>query len=195
MIGFRIRSNSSNRREHGVAMKTNRTGAVSAATAPTSPEVSIPEVLGNHVCFLLGTVSTRAIELFGQELTGSKLSVRAAGMLLLLDALGPTSQNVIGRQIQFERSTMRSAADEPERDRLVRRRRAPADRRENELGLTARGRRAIEGIEAAADRASKRCSNASTQQQRQARRAPAKDPLIEQVSDRMHEADPYVTRD
>ncbi len=37
------------------------------------PEVSIPEVLGNHVCFLLGTVSTRAIELFGQELTGSKL--------------------------------------------------------------------------------------------------------------------------
>jgi len=95
-------------------METNRTGAVSAATAPTSPEVSIPEVLGNHVCFLLGTVSTRAIELFGQELTGSKLSVRAAGMLLLLDAQGPTSQNVIGQQMRLERSTMSLAADEVE---------------------------------------------------------------------------------
>jgi MarR family transcriptional regulator, lower aerobic nicotinate degradation pathway regulator len=133
-------------------MEPNRTGAVSAATAPTSPEVSIPEVLGNHVCFLLGTVSTRAIELFGQELTRSKLSVRAAGMLLLLDAQGPTSQNVIGQQMRLERSTMSLAADELERNRLVRRRRAPADRRQNELELTARGRRAIEEIEAATDK-------------------------------------------
>lgn len=133
-------------------METNRAGAVSAATAPTSREVSIPEVLGSHVCFLLGTVSTHAIELFGQELTGSKLSVRAAGMLLLLDAQGPTSQNVIGQQMQLERSTMSLAADELERNRLVRRRRAPADRRQNELELTARGRRAIDEIEAATDK-------------------------------------------
>ena len=133
-------------------MEKNPTGAVSAATAPTSPEASIPEVLGSHVCFLLGTVSTRAIELFGQELTGSKLSVRAAGMLLLLDAQGPTSQNVIGQQMRLERSTMSLAVDELERNRLVRRRRAPADRRQNELELTARGRRAIDEIQAATDK-------------------------------------------
>jgi DNA-binding MarR family transcriptional regulator len=133
-------------------MEKNPTGAVSAATAPTSPEASIPEALGNHVCFLLGTVSTRAIELFGQELTGSKLSVRAAGMLLLLHAQGPTSQNVIGQQMRLERSTMSLAVDELERNRLVRRRRAPADRRQNELELTARGRRAIDEIQAATDK-------------------------------------------
>jgi DNA-binding MarR family transcriptional regulator len=136
----------------GVAMEKNRTGAVSAATAASSPSVSIPEALGSHVCFLLGTVSTRAIELFGQELTGSKLSVRAAGMLLLLDAQGPTSQNVIGQQMRLERSTMSLAVDELERNRLVRRRRAPADRRQNELELTARGRRAIDEIQAATDK-------------------------------------------
>ena len=133
-------------------MEKNPTGAVSAATAPTSPEASIPQALGNHVCFLLGTVSTRAIELFGQELTGSKLSVRAAGMLLLLHAQGPTSQNVIGQQMRLERSTMSLAVDELERNRLVRRRRAPADRRQNELELTARGRRAIDEIQAATDK-------------------------------------------
>jgi MarR family transcriptional regulator, lower aerobic nicotinate degradation pathway regulator len=155
MVGFRMSNNGLDRREHGVATDTNRAGAMSAATGPTTAEASIPEVLGNHVCFLLGTVSTRAIELFGQELTGSKLSVRAAGMLLLLDAQGPTSQHVIGQQMRLERSTMSLAADELERNRLVRRRRAPADRRQNELELTARGRRAIEEIEAATEKTTK----------------------------------------
>jgi DNA-binding MarR family transcriptional regulator len=114
-------------------------------------EVPIPEVLADHVCFLLGTVSARAIELFGQELAGAKLSVRAAGMLLLLDAQGPTSQHMIGQQMRLERSTMSLAADELERNRLVRRRRAPADRRLNELELTAHGRRAVEVIKIATD--------------------------------------------
>jgi hypothetical protein len=135
MVGFRMSNNGLDRREHGVATDTNRAGAMSAATGPTTAEASIPEVLGNHVCFLLGTVSTRAIELFGQELTGSKLSVRAAGMLLLLDAQGPTSQHVIGQQMRLERSTMSLAADE--------------------LELTARGRRAIEEIEAATEKTTK----------------------------------------
>ena len=126
-------------------------GATSESSERTAAAMPIPPVLADHVCFLLGTVSARAIELFGQELAGAKLSVRAAGMLLLLDAQGPTSQHVIGQQMRLERSTMSLAADELERNRLVRRRRAPSDRRHNELELTARGRRAVEEIKIATD--------------------------------------------
>lgn len=75
----------------------------------------------------------------------------AQRMLLLLDAQGPTSQHMIGQQMRLERSTMSLAADELERNRLVRRRRAPADRRLNELELTARGRRAVDDIKIATD--------------------------------------------
>lgn len=130
----------------------NQSGPSPTAAEPAPAAMPVPQVLGDHVCFLLGTVSARAIELFGQELVGAKLSVRAAGMLLLLDAQGPTSQHVIGQQMRLERSTMSLAADELERNRLVRRRRAPADRRHNELELTARGRRAIEDIKLATDK-------------------------------------------
>lgn len=134
-----------------MASDIERSGATPAPTQGTSAAVSIPSVLADHVCFLLGTVSTRAIELFGQELAGAKLSVRAAGMLLLLEAQGPTSQHMIGRQMRLERSTMSLAADELERHRLVRRRRAPADRRLNELELTARGKRAVDEVKIATD--------------------------------------------
>ena len=119
------------------------------ASSVGAAEVPIPPVLAEHVCFLLGTVSTRAIDLFGHELAGAKLSVRAAGMLLLLDAQGPTSQHMIGQQMRLERSTMSLAADELERNRLVRRRRVPTDRRLNELELTARGRRAVDDVKIA----------------------------------------------
>jgi MarR family transcriptional regulator, lower aerobic nicotinate degradation pathway regulator len=135
-----------------MAREIKQSGSTPASAEPAPATVPVPQVLGEHVCFLLGTVSARAIELFGQELAGAKLSVRAAGMLLLLDAQGPTSQHVIGQQMRLERSTMSLAADELERNRLVRRRRAPADRRHNELELTARGRRAIEEIKIATDK-------------------------------------------
>ena len=105
--GLGCRNNSSNRGQQGVAMEKNPTGAVSAATAPTSPEASIPEALGNHVCFLLGTVSTRAIELFGQELTGSKLSVRAAGMLLLLTLKAPRVRTSSGNKCAWNAARCR----------------------------------------------------------------------------------------
>lgn len=134
-----------------MARNIEQSGATPASTGGTAAAVPIPAVLADHVCFLLGTVSARAIELFGQELAGAKLSVRAAGMLLLLDAQGPTSQHMIGQQMRLERSTMSLAADELERNRLVRRRRAPADRRLNELELTARGRRAVDEIKIATD--------------------------------------------
>jgi|SRR5690242_3196812 len=134
-----------------MARDMERSGASAASTAASAAAVPIPAALADHVCFLLGTVSARAIELFGQELAGAKLSVRAAGMLLLMDAQGPTSQHMIGQQMRLERSTMSLAADELERNRLVRRRRAPADRRLNELELTARGRRAVEEIKTATD--------------------------------------------
>jgi MarR family transcriptional regulator, lower aerobic nicotinate degradation pathway regulator len=129
----------------------DESGITPASAGEANAEVAIPSVLAEHVCFLLGTVSARAIDLFGQELAGAKLSVRAAGMLLLLDAQGPTSQHMIRQQMRLERSTMSLAADELERNRLVRRRRAPADRRLNELELTARGKRAVDEIKLATD--------------------------------------------
>jgi DNA-binding MarR family transcriptional regulator len=113
---------------------------------------ALPEALAGHACFLVNTLATRAIELFDKELIGFDLSVRAAGILLLLDAQGPTSQHLIGQQLRLERSTLSLAVDEVEADELVTRRRDPADRRHNQLQLTDRGRDAVTAAKAASDR-------------------------------------------
>jgi len=113
---------------------------------------ALPEALAEHVCFLVNTIAARAIKLFDEELTEFNLSVRAAGILLLLDAQGPTSQHLIGQQLRLERSTLSLAVDEVEADELVTRRRDPANRRHNQLQLTDRGRDAVAAAKAASDR-------------------------------------------
>lgn len=113
---------------------------------------ALPEALAGHACFLINTLGARAIELFNEELGGFDLSVRAAGILLLLDAQGPTSQHVIGRQLRLERSTLSLTVDEVEAGNFVSRRRDPADRRRNQLQLTDHGREAVAAAKAASDR-------------------------------------------
>lgn len=130
---------------------------MSAAGDPVVPLDSgplppLPAALAGHVCFLVNTIAARAIELFDDELTDFDLSVRAAAILLLLDAQGPTSQHLIGQQLRLERSTLSLAVDEVEGDALVTRERDPADRRHNRLQLTDRGRDAVGAAKAASDR-------------------------------------------
>ena len=113
---------------------------------------ALPDALAGHVCFLVGTIAARAIELFQEQLSEFDLSVRAAGILLLLNAQGPTGQHLIGQQLRLERSTVSLAVDEVEGDQFVTRRRDPADRRRNQLQLTARGHAAADAAHAASER-------------------------------------------
>ena len=129
-----------------------RPPAAGTASKDSAGVPALPAALAEHVCFLVNTLAARAIELFNQELTEFDLSVRAAGILLLLDAQGPTSQHSIGQQLRLERSTLSLAVDEVEAERLVSRRRDPGDRRHNQLQLTDRGRQAVAAAKAASDR-------------------------------------------
>jgi len=128
---------------------------------------ALPEALAGHVCFLVNTIAVRAIELFDEELTEFDLSVRAAGILLLLDAQGPTSQHLIGQQLRLERSTLSLAVDEVEAGDLVTRRRDPANRRHNQLELTDRGRDAVTAAKAASDRSTNTLLHGMAPEQRQ----------------------------
>lgn len=128
---------------------------------------ALPDVLAGHVCFLVNTLAERAVELFVQELKNWHLSVRAAGIVLLLDAQGPTSQHSIGRQLRLERSTLSLAVDELERGELVSRRPDPANRRYNQLQLTSRGREAVAAAKAASDRSTDRLLHDMPPEQRQ----------------------------
>ena len=124
-------------------------------TDATTAAADLPAALADHVCFLVNKIAERAIVLFSQTLTEWNLSVRAAGILLLLDAQGPTSQHTIGQQLRLERSTLSLAVDEVETQHLVSRRRDPADRRHNELQLTPRGHDAVRAAKAASERSTK----------------------------------------
>jgi DNA-binding MarR family transcriptional regulator len=109
--------------------------------------VALPDALADHACFLLGTLAERAVSLFGQT---QNLSVRASGILLLLNADGPTSQHALGQQLRLEHSTLSLAADELEQAEPGTRRHNPADRRQNQLQRPERGRTAAAAVRAAA---------------------------------------------
>jgi MarR family transcriptional regulator, organic hydroperoxide resistance regulator len=130
-----------------------------------------PEVLATHIGYLVDRAAQVCSAIFAGELAPTGLSIRAAGIILVLDEAGAASQLQIGQMMRLERSTASAAADELERAGLISRRRDPRDRRLNELTLTRRGRALAPQVREASNTTEKRLLTGLTQEDRAALQA------------------------
>lgn len=101
---------------------------------------------------LLATAHSQSREGMNDELRPLGIDVREFTMLLALDMYGPSSQRRLIDLTGIDKSTMVRIVDVLERGGLVRRERAPQDRRAYSVMLTDDGRRTLEsGRRAGAD--------------------------------------------
>ncbi|GGT75107.1 MarR family winged helix-turn-helix transcriptional regulator [Actinomadura citrea] len=94
---------------------------------------------------LLASAHNRSRASMNDELRPLGIDVRGFGMLLALEMYGPSSQRRLIDLTGIDKSTMVRIVDELEGGGLVRRERAPQDRRAHAISLTPDGTRALEG--------------------------------------------------
>ncbi|MBR7833416.1 MarR family transcriptional regulator [Actinospica durhamensis] len=102
--------------------------------------------LFKHVQQALAEITTPALARF--DLSGRELAV-----LIVLDGLGPASQQEAARGLAVDRTTMVALLDGLEAKGIVARRPAEEDRRRNLVELTAQGRETFAAALAASDEA------------------------------------------
>jgi DNA-binding MarR family transcriptional regulator len=112
----------------------------------------MPPALAQQTGYLLRVAFVRAGEI-GAALVPEGMSVRFYGVLLTLTELGPRSQHELSKLLHVNRTMMVALIDSMEGAGLVERRRNPSDRRSYALEPTASGRRALEELDTAVDRA------------------------------------------
>jgi DNA-binding MarR family transcriptional regulator len=94
------------------------------------------------------------------------MSVRFYGVLLTLTELGPRSQHELSKLLHVNRTMMVALIDSMEEAGLVERRRNPADRRSYALEPTPTGRRVLEELHTAVDRAEAEVTSGLTAEER-----------------------------
>jgi DNA-binding MarR family transcriptional regulator len=102
---------------------------------PTHP------ALAGFTGFLLRKVATASFDGFSEIAAEHGLHPMHFGMLTILDAEGPVSQQELGRRAGVDPSTMVARIDALEQLGYVERRRSETDRRAYELFLTPEGQR------------------------------------------------------
>jgi DNA-binding MarR family transcriptional regulator len=125
----------------------------------------LPPALAQQTGFLLRVAFVRAREIGASEVPEGT-SVRFYGVLLILTELGPHSQHELSKLLHVNRTMMVALIDSMEAAGLVERRRNPSDRRSYALEPTAGGRRALEELESAIDRAEAELTRGLTAQER-----------------------------
>jgi DNA-binding MarR family transcriptional regulator len=98
--------------------------------------------LDDQVGFLLRKASQRHTAIFGAEMIGD-LTPRQFAALAKLDELGPTSQNLLGRETAMDAATMKGVAGRLIGRGLVMAEPDPQDKRRLTLSLTGEGERLI----------------------------------------------------
>ena len=111
--------------------------------APPAQEPPLPPALSRWPGFLLGKLRQRALELVVSHTAPLGIHPRHWGVLAVLDALGPHTQQELADLVLVNRTVMVGIVDELEAAGLVERRRNPADRRAYALQLTDRGREVV----------------------------------------------------
>ena len=96
--------------------------------------------LTDTVTFHLGTLGTIITDRFAGRIGEFGLKPKHVGLLVMLDAGGPASQQQLARALRVVPSLVVALADQLEDLGAVRRQRDPDDRRRQNLVLTARGR-------------------------------------------------------
>ncbi|HET9172041.1 MAG TPA: MarR family transcriptional regulator [Actinospica sp.] len=107
-------------------------------TAEKSPEEPAAE-LSNRLGYLLKHANQRLSELTAVALEPFNLNGRELGVLVVLDAMGPTSQQDAARRLGVDRTTMVALIDALEAKSVVVRRPFEEDRRRNVVEFTQDG--------------------------------------------------------
>ena len=96
-----------------------------------------------RLSFLLKQTSSLVERAIEPGLARAGINGREFGVLTLVDAEGPASQQRLAGRIGVDRTTMVALIDALEEKRLVRRRRDPSDRRAYLLEATSAGRKTL----------------------------------------------------
>ncbi len=105
----------------------------------SSPDPAWP-VLSEYVGFLLQRTAALTMSEMRDRLREVNTDVRHFGLLRVLEARGPQTQQELGRELLYERSAMTTLLDGMEAAGLVTRERHPFDRRANAVHMTEAGR-------------------------------------------------------
>jgi DNA-binding MarR family transcriptional regulator len=100
--------------------------------------------------FLMRKVSHASFEGFAEIVARHGLHPMHFGLLSILDAEGPISQQELGRLLGIDPSSMVARMDALEKLGLVKRARSADDRRAYEISLTAEGRKTLKRLQAEA---------------------------------------------
>lgn len=106
-------------------------------------------VLDDQIGFLLRRAQQRHLAIFAAGMPGN-LTSRQFAALAKLAAVGPTSQNALGRLTAMDNATISGVLGRLEERGLVQRRAQPGDRRLLEVSLTPAGSDLVAGCLAAA---------------------------------------------
>ena len=112
----------------------------------------LPECLTRYTGFLIAKAHQRLFSTFHTECQKVGLEVPGPGILHLLEQDGPMSQQQLGRVLRIDRTTMVKLIDALEEHKLAKRKDHPEDRRAYLVEITAGGRKALQAIQAVAER-------------------------------------------
>ena len=117
--------------------------------------------------FLMRKVSQASFEGFAEIVARHGLHPMHFGLLSILDAEGPVSQQELGRQLGIDPSSMVARMDALENLGLVERERSADDRRAYEISLTPEGRKVLKQLQAEARKYGKEFFRALTPEEQE----------------------------
>jgi DNA-binding MarR family transcriptional regulator len=110
---------------------------------PFSARHALHAALSRNTGYLVSRVGLFAQKRFAQRMATLGLTTRMWGVLNVLEAEQPITQQALGKAIEADPSTMVALIDQLEREGLVERRPHPTDRRAHALHMTPAGERRL----------------------------------------------------
>lgn len=122
-------------------MSANLTETSKLSGAPCEP---LPEVLATRVGFLLNRAAMRIRQMTEEALAPLNIFPKHYGLMAVIKANGPTTQQAIGDVLKVDRTTMVLLVDDAESKGIVIRNPHPTDRRCHLLSLSDNGQKVYE---------------------------------------------------
>jgi DNA-binding MarR family transcriptional regulator len=110
---------------------------------PFSARHSLHAALSRNTGYLVSRVGAFAQKRFAERMATLGLTTRMWGVLNVLEAEQPITQQALGKAVEADPSTIVAIIDQLERQGLVQRRPHPTDRRANALHMTSAGERTL----------------------------------------------------
>jgi DNA-binding MarR family transcriptional regulator len=120
-----------------------RLNALLLALVTHDPERLVPEPLADRTGFLLSVAHLTTRDRANELLRPLGIVVRDVGLMTLLEAHGPSSQQALARRFSISATMVTQIVDAAEARGLVERRRNPGDRRSYLVTLTPDGERKL----------------------------------------------------